>query len=159
YHDGQLIASELFGHKKGSFTGAVTDHVGVFEAAHGGMGFLDEVTGLSAAAQAMLLRALSEGGIVPEGRTRARRAPGGVVAATGTGVPTLVQGGRFRADLFYRLRGLHLKVPAVRERGRDWELIRDYYLGRLTAARESSKRFSRASNDILSRYAWPGNVR
>jgi DNA-binding NtrC family response regulator len=159
YHDGQLVASELFGHKKGSFTGAVTDHVGLFEAAQGGMVFLDEVTELSSPAQAMLLRALSEGEIVPVGETRPRRVRVRVVAATSGDVPALVQSGRFRVDLYYRLRGLHVQVPPVRERGRDWELIRDYYLRRLGASGAHEKRFSREADEILSHYGWPGNVR
>jgi DNA-binding NtrC family response regulator len=159
YHDGQLVASELFGHKKGSFTGATSDHVGLFEAAQGGMVFLDEVTELSPSAQAMLLRALGEGEIVPVGETRVRKVKVRVVAATGSDVPALVQSGRFRADLYYRLRALHVHVPPVRERGRDWELIRDYYLGRLGGTRAQAKQFSTESNAILSRYGWPGNVR
>jgi transcriptional regulator with GAF, ATPase, and Fis domain len=137
----------------------VSDHVGLFEAAQGGMVFLDEVTELSPAPQAMLLRALSEGEIVPVGETRPRRVHVRVVAATSGDVPMLVQTGRFRTDLYYRLRGLHLQVPPVRERGRDWELIRDYYLGRLAATRAREKQFSREANAILSRYGWPGNVR
>jgi DNA-binding NtrC family response regulator len=159
YHDGQLVASELFGHKKGSFTGAMTDHVGLFEAAQGGMVFLDEVTELSAPAQAMLLRALGEGEIVPVGETRPRRVQVRVVAAGAGDIPALVQAGRFRADLYYRLRGLHLQVPPVRERGRDWELIRDYYLHRLGGVHACEKQFSTESDDILRRYDWPGNVR
>jgi DNA-binding NtrC family response regulator len=159
YHEGHLAASELFGHKKGSFTGANADHTGLFEAANEGMVFLDEVTELSLHAQAMLLRALSENEIVPVGETRARRVRVRVVAATSSDVPGLLQKGQFRPDLFYRLRGLHLQVPPVRERGRDWELIRDHYLDRLGEGRSSGKRFSAASIEILSRYRWPGNVR
>jgi DNA-binding NtrC family response regulator len=159
YHDGQIVVSELFGHRKGSFTGAAADHQGLFEAASGGMVFLDEVTELSPAAQAMLLRALSEGEIVRVGETRPRRVNVRVVAAAGGDVPALVRSGRFRADLYYRLRGLHLRVPAVRERGRDWELIRDYYLGRLGTSRSREKRFSRESLEVLEGYEWPGNVR
>jgi DNA-binding NtrC family response regulator len=159
YHDGQLVASELFGHKKGSFTGAAADHVGLFEAAQGGMVFLDEVTELSPPAQAMLLRALSEGEIVPVGETRARRVKVRVVAATGSDLPALIHSGRLRADLYYRLRGLHLKVPPVRERGDDWELIREYYLDRLRTTRSRPKHFSAESIDVLRSYRWPGNVR
>src|SRR5262245_27300523 len=128
YHDSQLMASELFGHRKGSFTGAVRDHVGLFESAQRGMVFLDEVTDLSLSAQAMLLRVLSEGELVPIGETAPRRVDVRLVAASSADVPGLVRSGRFRLDLYYRVRGLHLHLPAVRERGRDWELISDYYL-------------------------------
>jgi DNA-binding NtrC family response regulator len=159
YQDGQLVASELFGHRKGSFTGAIGDHVGLFESAHGGMVFLDEVTELSLPAQAMLLRVLSEGEIVPIGETAARRVNVRVIAATSGDVPGLVRAGRFRQDLYYRLRGLQLKIPPVRERGRDWELIAEHYLHHLRSSHASRKRFSRATIDLLSRHDWPGNVR
>lgn len=159
YHDSQVAASELFGHRKGAFTGATADHVGVFEAAHGGVLFLDEVAELSLPTQAMLLRVLSEGEIVPVGDTRPRRVDTRVVAATSADLHALVQQGRFRRDLFFRLRALHVRVPPVRERGEDWALIRDFYLQRLGTLRAGPKRFSDESVHMLSRYAWPGNVR
>ncbi|MET0553744.1 MAG: sigma 54-interacting transcriptional regulator [Vicinamibacteria bacterium] len=159
YQDAQTIASELFGHRKGSFTGAAADHVGLFEAAHRGMVFLDEVAELSLATQAMLLRVLSEGELVPVGDTRPRRVDVRVVAATSVDLHEMVQQGRFRRDLFFRLRALQVRVPAVRERGDDWELIREYYLGLLGVARRRTKRFSRESISLLARYDWPGNVR
>jgi transcriptional regulator with GAF, ATPase, and Fis domain len=159
YHDGQLMASELFGHRKGSFTGAIRDHVGLFESASTGIVFLDEVAELPLHAQAMLLRALSEGEVVPIGETVPRRVDVRVIAATSMDMGSLVRNGRFRRDLYYRLRGMHLEVPPVRERGRDWELIADYYLRNLEAARARQKRFSAESREVLSRYAWPGNIR
>jgi transcriptional regulator with GAF, ATPase, and Fis domain len=156
YQEGQLIASELFGHKRGSFTGAVGDHRGIFEAAEGGTVFLDEVGELTAAAQAMLLRLLSEGEIVPVGDTRCRRVDVRVVVATNRDLKEMVRQGRFRADLYYRLRYLQLHVPPVRDRGGDWELILEHYLDRLGAPR---KRLSAAARALLGRYGWPGNVR
>jgi two-component system, NtrC family, response regulator HydG len=159
YHDGQLMASELFGHRKGSFTGAERDHPGLFPAADTGVVFLDEVTELSLRAQAILLRVLSEGEVVPVGGTAPRRVDVRLVAATSSDVRELVGRGRFRRDLYYRLRGMHLKVPPVRERGDDWQLIGEYYLSALAAARRHTKRFSMDSIALLRRYEWPGNVR
>jgi transcriptional regulator with GAF, ATPase, and Fis domain len=159
YQEGQLIASELFGHRRGSFTGAIADHRGVFESADGGTVFLDEVGELSPQAQAMLLRMLSEGEIVPVGETRSRRVDVRVIAATNRDLRTMVALGRFRADLYFRLRYLHLTVPPVRARGSDWELILEYYLSCLRAAHTVSKQFSPEARTRLATYDWPGNVR
>jgi DNA-binding NtrC family response regulator len=159
YHDGQLMASELFGHRKGSFTGAIGDHRGVFEEADGGVVFLDEVGEMSLAAQAMLLRALSEGEIVPVGSPHARQVDVRVLAATSRDLKPMIESGHFRADLYYRLRHLHVRVPALRERGDDWHLVLDHYLERVIAREVSRKRFSSHALATLGRYGWPGNVR
>jgi transcriptional regulator with GAF, ATPase, and Fis domain len=159
YREGQLLASELFGHKKGSFTGAVSDHVGLLEAADGGVVLLDEVAELSLSAQAMLLRALGEGEIVPVGDTRPRRVEVRVVAAAGGDLRPMVRCGGFREDLYYRLRGFHLHVPPLRERGPDWLLLRDHYLAELGRARGKRKVFSAEATATLDGYRWPGNVR
>ena len=159
YHDGQLVASELFGHRRGSFTGAVADHRGVFEEADGGVVFLDEVGELSLPVQAMLLRVLGEGEVVPVGSTQARQVDVRVIAATSRDLKPMVEAGRFRPDLYYRLRYLHIHVPPVRERGDDWELIADYYLARLCAQRASRKALSAEARGLLRTYHWPGNVR
>ncbi len=159
YHDGQLMASELFGHRKGSFTGAIADHRGVFEEADGGVVFLDEVGELSPPAQAMLLRALGEGEILPVGSTQAKQVDVRVVAATSRDLRPMIESGQFRADLYYRLRHLHVRVPALRERGDDWRLVLDHYLERLVAREVSRKQFSRHALSTLCGYAWPGNVR
>jgi transcriptional regulator with GAF, ATPase, and Fis domain len=159
FHDGSLMASELFGHKRGSFTGAVADHRGLFEEADGGTIFLDEIGELSLPAQAMLLRALSEGEIVPVGGTTVRRVDVRVIAATSRDLRALVRAGSFREDLFYRLRYLWIRVPALRERGRDWELIARHYLAVLGARCESPRTLSREATATLRDYAWPGNVR
>jgi two-component system, NtrC family, response regulator HydG len=159
YHHGELMASELFGHRKGSFTGAIENHAGVFQCAHSGVVLLDEIAELSLAAQAMLLRVLGEGELVPVGETTSRRVDVRVIAATSHDLGQMVQAGRFRRDLYYRLRGLHLEVPPVRERGNDWELIREYYLRQLAESTSRQTHFSAASIDVLSRYEWPGNVR
>jgi DNA-binding NtrC family response regulator len=159
YHDGQLLASELFGHRKGAFTGAVHDHRGVFEEADGGAVFLDEVGELSVPAQAMLLRALGEGEILPVGATQSKRVNVRIIAATSRDLRPMIEAGRFRADLYYRLRHLHVRVPALRERGDDWRLLLDHYLERLVQAEGSRKRFSAHALAVLGRYGWPGNVR
>jgi transcriptional regulator with GAF, ATPase, and Fis domain len=158
YQEGQIIASELFGHKRGSFTGAATDHRGIFESADGGVVFLDEVGELSQQAQAMLLRLLSEGEIVPVGETRPRRVNVRTVMATNRNLKEMVDDGRFRADLYYRIRHLQITVPPVRARGDDWAVILAHYLGRLGEGR-TRKQFSRAALALLAPHDWPGNVR
>lgn len=155
----ELIASELFGHRKGSFTGAHNDHRGIFEDADGGFVFLDEVGDLPQQAQAMLLRTLSEGEIVPVGCTQVKRVNVRVVAATSRGLAPMIASGKFRADLYYRLRPLHVHVPPVRVRGDDWELIARYYLGRLNAQHRVLRTLSPEACRTLQVHRWPGNVR
>ena len=155
----QLIASELFGHRRGSFTGAIAEHLGVFEAANGGTVFLDEIGDLPLAAQAMLLRVLSEGEVVPVGGTTPKLVDVRIVAASSRNLDHMVALGSFRADLYYRLKCLPVRVPPLRERGEDWQLIADYYLGRLEEAGHGSKRLSREAIRTLGGHDWPGNVR
>jgi transcriptional regulator with PAS, ATPase and Fis domain len=159
HRDGQLIASELFGHRRGSFTGAVSDHQGVFEAANRGTVFLDEIGELSAAAQAMLLRTLSEGEVIPVGATHPVPVDVRVVAATSRDLGAMVAAGTFRPDLYYRLRYLHINIPAVRDRGDDWELIASYYLSQLAATAGTRKGLSADARQVLDGHQWPGNVR
>jgi transcriptional regulator with GAF, ATPase, and Fis domain len=159
YQDTQLLASELFGHRRGSFTGAIADRPGVFEDADRGVVFLDEIAELSLAAQAMLLRTLSEGEIVRVGENRPRHVNVRVVAATARDLPTMVADGSFRADLFYRLRFLQLCIPPVRGRGGDWRLLTDHFLDRLNARAGDRKQFSAAALGALEQHSWPGNVR
>ena len=159
YHDGNLMASELFGHKKGSFTGAVADHRGLFEEASGGVIFLDEIGELSLPAQAMLLRALSEGEIVPVGCSAVRYVDVRVIAATSRDLMPMVQAGTFREDLFYRLRHFWIRVPALRDRGSDWELIARHSLALLAARTGTTRPLSPEAVRLLRSYPWPGNVR
>jgi transcriptional regulator with GAF, ATPase, and Fis domain len=159
YHDGQLIASELFGHRRGAFTGAIADHRGMFEEADGGVIFLDEVGELSLPAQAMLLRVLGEGEIVSVGATKAKTVDVRVIAATSRDLVPMVERGTFRPDLYYRLRYLHVVVPPVRARGNDWELIAGHQLELLAGKRGSEKRLSENARAVMRDYTWPGNVR
>ncbi len=159
YHDGQLLASELFGHRRGSFTGAVADHRGVFEDARGGVLFLDEIGELSMAAQVMLLRVIGEHEIMAVGETRARRVDVRVIAATSRDLPQACRQGTFRPDLFYRLKHLQVAVPALRDRGDDWLLLARHCLQTLAEQHGVRKAFAPRTLAQLGAYPWPGNVR
>lgn len=159
YQEGNLTVSELFGHQKGSFTGATADRKGAFEQANGGVLFLDEVGDLHPNAQSMLLRALATGEYKPLGSDRARSADVRVVAATNRPVEELALDKDFRSDLLFRLYYFHLRIPPLRERGDDWRLILQYVLHRLHTRYGLRKRFSRETLQLLEGFNWPGNVR
>lgn len=159
YQNDDLLVSEIFGHTKGSFTGATSDHSGLFEVVDGGVLFLDEVGELSSRAQAMLLRALSEGEIKPLGGNQIRRVNVRIIAATNRPLRQMIAQGTFREDLYYRLRYLHVHVPPIRERENDWHLLVNYFLSRSNATQIATKQFSSSAWSLLSSYAWPGNVR
>jgi DNA-binding NtrC family response regulator len=159
YQDGHLTVSELFGHRKGSFTGAIVDRKGCFETADGGVIFLDEIADLHMSAQVMLLRALASGDFQPLGSDARRTVNVRVIAATNRPLDKLMVAQEFRHDLFFRLRYFLLTVPPLRERGEDWLLLLDYALDKLHLQYGVAKTFSQSSLDVLSRYSWPGNVR
>lgn len=159
YQDGNLTVSELFGHKKGSFTGAASDHKGLFESADGGMVFLDEIGDLHIRAQVMLLRFLAEGEFFAVGSTERRAVNVRVIAATNLDLLDLVAEGKFRLDLFYRLRYFRLRVPPVRERGSDWKCLCNTFLRELNQRHGVEKHFSAESYAVLQNYSWPGNIR
>jgi len=159
YQDGNLTVSELFGHRRGSFTGAIADRKGCFETGDGGVIFLDEIADLHMSAQVMLLRALASGEFQPLGADFNRTVNVRVVAATNRPLEQLMVAQEFRHDLFFRLHYFMLRVPPLRERGDDWLFLLDYALFRLHQKYGVAKRFSRESLDLLSRYSWPGNVR
>jgi DNA-binding NtrC family response regulator len=159
YQDSQLLQSELFGHKKGSFTGAVADRLGIFEEAHSGFVFLDEIGELPPPAQAMLLRTLSEGEVVRIGENRPRQVNVRTVAATARDLEAMAERGTFRADLLFRLRFLHLRVPPLRERGKDWQILAAHYLQQLSARFETKKAFADDALAVMAHHSWPGNVR
>jgi two-component system, NtrC family, response regulator HupR/HoxA len=159
YQDGNLTVSELFGHTRGSFTGAVADRKGCFETGDGGVVFLDEIADLHMSAQVMLLRALATGEFQPLGADFRRSVNVRVVAATNRELNQLMVANEFRHDLFFRLRYFLLSVPPLRERGDDWRLLLEYALGRLHRKYGVQKSFSQESLDLLASYHWPGNVR
>jgi DNA-binding NtrC family response regulator len=159
YVEGNLTVSELFGHKKGSFTGATNDRKGCFETADGGVVFLDEIGDLQMSAQLMLLRALAGGEFQPLGSETTKRVDVRVVAATNRPLGQLISTANFRHDLYYRLCYFVLRVPPLRERGEDWHFLLQYALARLKARYGSTKRFSQSALRILEGYPWPGNVR
>jgi transcriptional regulator with GAF, ATPase, and Fis domain len=155
-----LIESELFGHARGAFTGAVADRAGLFEAADQGTLFLDEIGDGSPLLQMKLLRALQEGEARRVGDTRVRRLDVRVVSATHRGLEEAVATGGFRADLFYRLNAVRLRLPPLRERGHDVVLLARHFLARAAAAcGVEPPAMEPALTSRLLAYAWPGNVR
>ncbi|HEU4403759.1 MAG TPA: nitric oxide reductase transcriptional regulator NorR [Polyangiaceae bacterium] len=155
-----LIESELFGHRKGAFTGALQDRAGKFELAHGGTLFLDEVGELPLAAQGKLLRALQSGELQRPGSDAARRVDVRVVAATNRDLPAEIARGRFRADLYHRLSAFPLRVPPLRERGRDVLALAGCFLEENQARLGTRNlRLSPAAKAALLAAPWPGNVR
>jgi len=155
-----LLESELFGHKKGSFTGAHEDKKGLFEIADGGTLFLDEVTEMPISLQSKLLRALQEGEIRPIGATAEKKVDVRIVAATNRNLEKEVAEGRFREDLYYRLKVFPLRVPPLRERRDDVPLIANYFLARFSQELgKPAGGFSQQAMELLTSYEWPGNVR
>lgn len=154
-----LLESELFGHKRGSFTGAVGDKPGLFSVADGGTFFLDEVGDMSPALQVKLLRVLQEGVFMPVGATEPKKVDVRIVAATNRDLQTMVRDGTFREDLYYRLNVVQIRVPALRERKDDIPLLAEFFLGRLAQRDGRHKALSRAALERLLAHRWPGNVR
>ncbi|HEY2743817.1 MAG TPA: sigma-54-dependent Fis family transcriptional regulator [Polyangia bacterium] len=155
-----LLESELFGHAKGSFTGATTDRAGLFEAAHGGTLFLDEVGEVPAAMQAKLLRVLQEREVRRVGENKSRPIDVRVLAATNRDLGAAVESGAFRKDLFYRLRVVELRIPPLRERRADiLPLARQFLATAVERAKRKMCGLTAKAADQLMRYDWPGNVR
>jgi transcriptional regulator with PAS, ATPase and Fis domain len=155
-----LLDSELFGHKRGSFTGAIQDKPGLFTVADGGTFFLDEVGDTSPRLQVKLLRVLEEGSFLPIGETSPRRVSVRVIAATNRNLQRMVEAGSFREDLYFRLHVLRVVVPPLRERREDIPLLIDHFLQKLQGREEAPpKQLSAACERRLLSYSWPGNVR
>lgn len=153
-----LLESNLFGHMKGSFTGAVKDTPGMFLVAEGGTFFLDEVGEMPLATQVKLLRALQEREIIPVGGTQPIKIDCRLVAATNADLEKEVAEGRFRADLFYRLNVIPLRLPSLRQRRDDIPLLVDHFLKR-QANGGATKLVAKETLEVLMKYDWPGNVR
>lgn len=159
YQDSSLLISELFGHRKGSFTGAHSDRPGLFKRAHGGTIFLDEVGEMSLKVQAMLLRALSEGEIQPLGTDETQTVDVRIIAATNRDLAAMAHRRRFREDLYYRLGYIRLHIPPLRDRGSDGLHIATWMLDALNSEHDTKKQLSEKAKRVLLRYHWPGNVR
>ena len=155
----ELLESELFGHRKGAFTGAVTDRVGRFELAHGGTLFLDEIGDMPMDMQVKLLRVLQERTIDPVGSTRQIPVDVRVIAATHRDLEKEIAEGRFREDLYYRLNVLPIETPALRERPDDIEDLLHHFARVFTAPGKMPIRFDAVFVQAMQRYEWPGNVR
>jgi transcriptional regulator with GAF, ATPase, and Fis domain len=155
-----LLESELFGHRKGSFTGAHEDKKGLFEIADGGTLFLDEITETPSTLQSKLLRVLQEGEIRPVGATHEKRVDVRIVAATNRNLDQEVAQGRFREDLYYRLKVFPIRVPPLRERRQDVALLAEHFLRRYgTELGKPVAGYSQQAMELLQAYDWPGNVR
>jgi formate hydrogenlyase transcriptional activator len=155
-----LIASELFGHEKGAFTGATQQRLGRFELANGGTLFLDEVGELPAETQIALLRVLQEHEFERVGGTRRIRGDVRVIAATNRDLQAAISAGSFRSDLFYRLNVFPIEIPSLRERQEDIPLLVEYFIDRY--ARKAGKKIKRVNKktlELLQSYPWPGNIR
>jgi DNA-binding NtrC family response regulator len=155
-----LLESELFGHVRGSFTGAVKDRDGLFTAAAGGTFFLDEIGETTAATQVKLLRVLQHREVIPVGATEAVPIDTRIIAATNRDLEEEIRRGTFRRDLFYRLNVIAIHLPPLRQREDDIPLLAEAFLARSADARhEPVKRLSDDALALLQRYPWPGNVR
>jgi len=156
----ELIESELFGHMKGAFTGAIRDQKGKFREAHGGTLFLDEIGDMSLKTQAKVLRALQEGRIEPVGGGGAVSVDVRVIAATNKDLTEEIKAGRFREDLFFRLAVVPLRVPPLRERGEELITLAEAFLARFARSYgRSAKRLAPEARETLLHHEWPGNVR
>lgn len=157
---GNLLESELFGHLKGSFTGAIRDNVGLFKAADGGTIFLDEIAEIEAALQVKLLRALQERKIRPVGAAHEKTVDVRVIAATNQDTDVLLRKNIMREDLYYRLNVINIRMPALREMRADIPLLVRHFLNRFnTRSQKKVQGISPEALDCLDRYHWPGNVR
>src|SRR5213595_1322136 len=155
-----LLESELFGHVKGAFTGAIDNKIGRFEAAHGGTIFLDEISSMSAKLQVKLLRVLQEHEFERVGESRTIRVDTRVVAATNQLLEDEIGAGRFRDDLYFRLNVVPVFLPPLRERKGDIPLLVDFFIRKYALSNNVSiSTISAEALEALGRYSWPGNVR
>jgi len=157
---GQLFESQLFGHRRGSFTGAVYSTLGFFRAADGGTIFLDEISEIPLELQAKLLRVLQESIVTPLGSTKSYPVDARVLCSTNCDLRKMVQDGTFRSDLFYRLNVVNIEVPPLRQRKEDILPLAEYFLANQSAFyQEPPKSLNPAVKSLLLSYSWPGNIR
>jgi two-component system response regulator AtoC len=154
-----LIESEMFGHERGSFTGAERLHKGHFERAHRGTLFLDEITEMPLELQVKLLRVLETSSVSRVGGSEAIKVDVRIVAATNRQLDEAVAAGKLRQDLLYRLNVFPIELPPLRERGDDVELLAEHFLAELNAAEGTAKSFTAGGRDRLRKHGWPGNLR
>ena len=154
-----LLESALFGHARGSFTGAVKDKKGLFEVAHRGTFFLDEIGDMSAALQVKLLRVLQEGVLTPVGSNESRSVDVRVIAATHKDLAKEVEAGRFREDLYYRINVIRIVLPPLRDRPEDIALLLEHFFEKHRRKDGKVPQLSTPARRLLMSYAWPGNVR
>ncbi|MBK9293830.1 MAG: sigma 54-interacting transcriptional regulator [Oligoflexia bacterium] len=155
-----LLDSELFGHVKGSFTGAIKDKKGLFEIADKGTFFLDEIGDTSPSMQVKLLRVIQEGTFIPVGATETRRVDVRILAATNRDLKDMVEKGLFREDLYYRINVINIKVPPLRDRKEDIPLLTDFFLEKVANEKNQKKKIiTKRALEKLYDFAWPGNIR
>ncbi len=154
-----LAEAELFGYRKGAFTGAFENRPGLLEAANGGILFLDEISNMPLKTQPKLLRVLQEREVRRIGETITRKVDFQVVSATNRDILLDVREGKFREDLYHRLRGMEIRVPPLRDRLGDIQLLVDWHLSDINRATSKKRKFSQEAREILSRYHYPGNIR
>jgi two-component system, NtrC family, response regulator HupR/HoxA len=154
-----LLESELFGHVKGAFTGAIKDKKGMFEEADGGTLFLDEIGETSMSMQVKMLRVLQEGTFTPVGSTSMKKGNVRILAATNRDLQKMVKDGQFREDLFYRLKVINLTVPPLRERKEDIPLLLTHFLEKFAKQSGGKKEINKETIEKLLNHDWPGNVR
>ncbi len=154
-----LLESALFGHTKGSFTGALRDKKGLFEVADGGTFFLDEVGDMSPALQVKLLRVLQEGTFTPVGGTAPKQVDVRVIAATHKDLSEMVKKGEFREDLFYRINVIRVQVPPLRERKDDLAVLIDHFMRKHRRDGQKARALGADATSVLGAYHWPGNIR
>ncbi|MFC1588284.1 sigma 54-interacting transcriptional regulator, partial [Planctomycetota bacterium] len=154
-----LVEAELFGYRKGAFTGAHSDFPGFFERANRGTIFLDEVSAFSREVQAMLLRVIESGEFRPIGSEETIKVDARVMIATTRNLSELVEQGKFLKDLYYRINGIHIPVSPVRDHPEDVMIYAQAFLDRINANNDSDKVFTNEADKLLTRYQWPGNIR
>lgn len=154
-----LLESEFFGHIRGAFTGAVSDNIGLFREADGGTLFLDEIADLPLPLQSKLLRVLEDSQVRPVGSDKFYKVSVRFIAATNRPLSAMVKEGTFREDLYYRINGVQIRVPALRERKEDIELLAAHYISLIGKKNQREIILTQQACDALKQYSWPGNVR